>query len=286
MKQGFHTMNRMSFVRYVGGKHRLAPHIAEHLHATGRSCLVDVFGGSGAVVMNAGFKKRVYNDLDSDLVHLFKVIADPALRQDFLRRCKWTVPSRKMFNDDHEIYRHNGLSFRTVKDPVDRALKMYFRLSFCFGGKVRSGGFQVSPCDREPIKEVSRWNNMLRRIVHIGHFWRNTVIENQHYQDCIKMYGGYKDVVLFCDPPYVGTEDYYSITFRRADHVFLAEQLLSTPAPVVCTYYDDDLVRSLYPEEHWEYFPIQVTKNSNNRWCKEQPKQKASELIIVKRMGE
>ena len=49
----------MSFVRYVGAKHRLAPEIAKRLQGTGRTCLVDVFGGSGAVVMNAGFKKRV-----------------------------------------------------------------------------------------------------------------------------------------------------------------------------------------------------------------------------------
>jgi len=276
-------MNRMSFVRYVGGKHRIAPHIAERLHATGRTCLVDVFGGSGAVTMNAGFKKRVYNDADGDLVNLFRVVANPEMRPQCLKRCKWTIPSRQMFQFDHEVYKRGGLSFRNVSCPIDRALKTYYRLSFCFGGKMRSGGFQISPCDREPIKEVSRWNNMLRRMTTIGEFWRNTAIENLHYQDAIRIYGQYKDVVIFCDPPYMGTENYYSTEFGTADHVFLAEQLATTPAPVVCTYYDHPMLRELYPDNRWDYHPVQATKNSSNQWGNDQPKQKVTELIITRK---
>lgn len=50
-------------LRYVGSKIRLSGRLKELLQETGADALVDVFGGSGAVVMNAGFEKRVYNDL-------------------------------------------------------------------------------------------------------------------------------------------------------------------------------------------------------------------------------
>jgi DNA adenine methylase len=64
-------------VRYIGSKNRMAPLIAKRLHATGRDTMVDVFGGSAAVTLNAGFQKRIYNDIDGDLVNLFRVLADP-----------------------------------------------------------------------------------------------------------------------------------------------------------------------------------------------------------------
>jgi DNA adenine methylase len=64
-------------IRYLGSKNRMAPLIAERLHATGRDTLVDVFGGSAAVTLNTGFQKRIYNDIDGDLVNLFRVLADP-----------------------------------------------------------------------------------------------------------------------------------------------------------------------------------------------------------------
>ena len=216
-------------------------------------------------------------------MNLFQTIANPALRPDFLRRCKWTVPAREIFREDYKIYKRGGLSFRNISNPVERALKTYFRLSFSFGGKMRSGGFQVSPCDREPIKEVARWSNMLRRIVEIGEFWRNTCIENMEYHKCITMYGQYEDVVLFCDPPYSGTEYYYSVRFTTADHVFLAEQLSSTLAPVVMTLYDNALVRKLYPADLWLYENVETTTNSSNRWGKNQPKKRVDELILTRK---
>ncbi len=89
-------------IRYLGSKNRLAPVIAERLHATGRDTLVDVFGGSAAVTLNSGFRKRIYNDIDGDLVNLFRVLADPPLRQKLLKILRWQPLSRAVHST---IYR-------------------------------------------------------------------------------------------------------------------------------------------------------------------------------------
>ena len=250
-----------TLIPYIGGKHRIASQLAVFLRATGAQTVVDVFGGSGAVLLNSGFQKRIYNDADGDLVNLFRVLANDAQRAALLRRLRQLPMSRRIFDDDYRGYLQNGFSFAYLADPVERARATFYRHHLSFGGKTRSGGFTCSTGDRGKLKEAYRYRNALRRIVEMAQFWRETVIENLHYSEAISIYGRRPGVVLFCDPPYVETENLYSHRFSRADHTFLANQLSDCVAPAVCTYYDHPLIRSLYPADRWTWTGIESTKN-------------------------
>jgi DNA adenine methylase len=223
--------------------------------------LVDVFGGSGAVTMNAGFQKRIYNDADGDMVNLFRVLSDGSMRMALLKMLRWQPPSRRIFEEDYNRYLRSGFSFGNVSDPIERARATFYRQHFAYGGKARSGGFVTSTGDRGKLKEAYRYARVLRKLAEHGRFWRETVLENQHYADCISIYGQRPNVVLFCDPPYVGTENLYSHRFGKADHIFLAEQLATCRAPAVVTYYDEPIIRQLYHQGTWAWHPIESTKN-------------------------
>jgi site-specific DNA-adenine methylase len=149
-----------------------------------------------------------------------------------------------------------------------------------WGGKGRNGGFSAGTGDRKAIKEVLRYNRVLAKLDAIGEFFRETCIENLDYQDAIRIYGRKLNCVLFCDPPYDQTEHYYSQSFGRADHVFLAHLLVTVPAPVVATYYDSPLIRELYPETEWRWERVCVTKNSALR---QGNKPRTEEIILTKR---
>lgn len=269
----------IGLIPYIGGKHRIAPVIGEHLRATGAETLVEVFGGSAAVMLSAGFAKRVYNDADGDLVNLFRVIADNAQRRKLLRLIRLAPCSRRIFEDHYRDYLHGGFSFSGIADPVERAFRVYYRLQFAFGGKLRTGGYTLSTANRPRIKELQRYRNGLRKITRLCQFFRDTAIENLDYQALISVYGKRSHCVLFCDPPYLECETYYSRRFARADHVFLAEQLTSCAAPVVCTYYDSPLIRDLYPNGRWTWTPIKNVKNSQRRGGQ---KTNATDWIISK----
>lgn len=271
----------ISLLPYIGGKHRLADEIAKRLHATGADTLIDVFGGSAAVTLNAGFAKRVYNDIDGDLVNLFSVIADSSSRRRLLEYFRYQLPSREIYDRDGESYFLNGFSFSYIRDPVARARATLFRQLFAFGGKNRSGGFQVSTGNRGHIKEVRRMQNISRKIRAVGTFFRATVIENLDYQRIIELYGKHRHHVLFCDPPYDGTEHYYARGFRAADHVFLAHQLARCEASVVCTYYDTPLVRDLYPATQWQWDRVITTRNSQFTHGN---KPKSAEIILSRKV--
>jgi site-specific DNA-adenine methylase len=102
---------------------------------------------------------------------------------------------------------------------------------------------------------------VLRKLAKVGALFRGAVIEHLHFSELIRIWGCRKNAILFVDPPYHGTEGYYSRSFARGDHVFLAEQLSSTKAAVVCTYYRTPLIQALYPETHWSWQSIAGTKN-------------------------
>lgn len=257
----------------------MAREIALRLHATGADTLVDVFGGSAAVLLNAGFEKRIYNDSSADLANLFRVLADPVRRANLLQRLTWTPVCRRIFTDDYAIYLRGGFSFALLTDPVDRARATLYRQLLAWGGKGRCGGFSAGIGDRKAIKEVLRYQNVLKKLDAIGDFFRGTCIENLDYQDAVRIYGVKSNAVLFCDPPYDGTEQYYSEAFSRADHVFLAHLLTEAPAPCVCTYYDSPLIRELYPRERWKWETVIVTRNSQLR---KGNKVKTGELILTK----
>ena len=74
-------------VRYHGGKFLLAPWIIQHFPA--HRVYVEPFGGGGSVLLR---KKRsyaeVYNDLDGEMVNLFKVVRDQG--DELTRRIRLT----------------------------------------------------------------------------------------------------------------------------------------------------------------------------------------------------
>lgn len=275
----WHT-KRIRSLRYVGSKIRLTSKIADVLKGTGADCVVDVFGGSGAVVANTGFTKRVYNDLDSDIVTFFRVLADDAKRAQLLRMLKNTPMSRQIFDELSTKYVEHGKSFSYLPD-VERAHAVFFRSSYAFGGKFKNGGFGASLSDRSGCKEIKRYYGILRDFARLGNFWRGTVIENLPFPKLIKAYEKRPGIVLYCDPPYIGTESYYTHTFPEQSHRDLAEQLTKSPAAAVVSYYDCPLVRELYKKEDgWKFHRITATKNSMGRGSNK--KQKVTELLIVK----
>ncbi len=274
---GFHDQLRA--LRYIGSKIRLMVKLRPILQAQGGSFLCDVFGGSGAVVMGAGFDKRIYNDLDGDVVHFFRVLSCPVKSAAMFRMLRRLPMSRELFDEGNAAYVAGGKSFEALGE-IERAVVFFYRSAFAFGGKMRNGGFAATVSDRNGCKEIKRYRSVLRRMGELRQFWQGTVIEKLDFEECIKGYGKRKGALLFCDPPYFGTERYYSEAFSLDDHARLAAALHAVPARVVLTYYDTPEIRELYPESGWEFIRLDAVKNSMKAAGS---KETVKELVIVKR---
>lgn len=252
---------RYIFLRYVGSKFRLGKKLRELLEKTGKDTLVDLFGGSATVLMQSGFEKRIYNDINGDLINLFKVMACREQRQELLKRLRWTPLSRQIFDEDYAIFKKGEMSFANILDPVERARKTFLRQALVFGGKITTGGFCVSTTGRRRIKELGKYRDNLKKMNVIGEFFRQTIIENLDWELCIKRYGNLRNTVIFSDPPYGVVQKYYVRTMKEKEHRLLAEKLTAIEAPVICTMLDNDFTRTVYPEKTWKRIETKSIKN-------------------------
>jgi DNA adenine methylase len=261
-----------TLIPYIGGKHRLSREIARHLRATGAETLVEVFGGSAAVMLNAGFQKRVYNDANGDMVNVFRMLADPGKCAAVQRLLALMPPSRELFAECQSC---------PPGTEIERAARTLYLQLFAFGGKGINGGFQVSLGDRQHIKEVLRYRRVQQRLGSFVEFFGATVIENLDYQECIRIYGRNGSSVLFCDPPYLGTQHYYrGPRFTDWDHWNMAQMLNGVAAHVVLTCYDHPQMRAHYPDDRWTWTGVDATKNRQFR-CGLSTKTR--EYIVVRR---
>lgn len=110
-----------SLVRYHGGKVRMASKIAGLFPA--HDCYVEPFGGGGAVLLaKPRAKLEVYNDLDGDMVALFRVLRD-APRE--LVECIALTPFAR---EEHQV------SYLQADTDIERARRVLVRSHFGHGG--------------------------------------------------------------------------------------------------------------------------------------------------------
>lgn len=220
---------------WVGGKSKLAKQIVE-LIPQEHSLYVEVFGGALNVLYAKELPKRalyreVANDFSSDLINLHKAIrTNPRLLQKYLNHL---FISRETFLD----IRFNKL---IPANNIEKASFYYYRLQMSFGSK--GDNFAMSAKSRKPkniYKDFLKWSQRLKMVT----------IENMDFEKLIDNYNK-EEAFFYCDPPYVGTENYYknSKTFDLDDHKRLFEALKRVKGKFLLSYNDCKFVRHLYAE--------------------------------------
>ena len=122
-----------SFIAWVGGKHLLAKSIVDLMPA--HQSYVEVFGGAGWVLFKKSPKisnVEVYNDLNTDLVNLFRVVRNNL--EEFCRRQYFLLASRAEYQTFQNSYRDGQF-----KNDIDRAIAFYYLLRTSFGATIFGG---------------------------------------------------------------------------------------------------------------------------------------------------
>jgi len=229
-------MNILVPTKRVGSKVRLAPWIVRHLppHET----YIEVFGGTGAVLFSKLKSPReVYNDLDSDLHNLFRVIRERP--HDLARVLALTAYSRREYEETCEyLAGKQGLT----DNPVEwaRRFVVYTRQSFIGGGgdtwsTTRAGHLPSRTWLKLP-EEVQKLHGRLQGVS----------IENLDYPKLLTKWDA-ESATFYIDPPYVGVEhDYYEANKEGFDHQALREAVELVRGSVVISYYRSDYILKLY----------------------------------------
>lgn len=204
-------MRTKSLFPYAGGKFYLMKEIRELFEKSGRRVAIDVFGGSGKFLLNVDAKSKVYNDIDSRLVNLFKVAKE---RPDELAAWfKYPLHSRELF-DGFKSTEEDG-------DDVASAAKTLYLHYTSFAAKGETFGYGAKPRGSTVVKI----ENALDRLSELHEEIRLWTIEHLDFRELMKRYDC-EEAFFYLDPPYHGKK-FYRHNFEVKDFEDLAGLLPS-----------------------------------------------------------
>jgi len=239
-------------LRYHGGKWRLAPWILAHFPP--HRVYVEPFGGAASVLMR---KRRayaeVYNDLDGEVVNVFRVLRDPEQAARLERAVRLTPFARAEFN----------LSYELAGDPVEDARRFLIRSHMGFGtaamratvdgGKQRTG-FRGNTTRARTIP-ADDWAGLPDVVRQIARRMAGVVIEQRDAAEVISAHDG-RETLYYIDPPYPhatrGNSSRWNYRHEMTDdaHRALAGVLRAVQGMVVLSSYPSSLYDELYAD--WE----------------------------------
>lgn len=199
-----------SIIPYPGGKGRLSNWIIDQMPA--HDTFVEVFGGAAGVLFNKPKSKyEIYNDTNDDLTQFFTVLRD---QPDALAAWLRSVPySRTQYEQWVEEF------YRGVRpeDPIERAGRFFsLRYMQYIGFSSGPNGFK-SRAKRSPART---FDNARKRINSLARRFDQVIIENQDYQEILRVYDDTSvDVLFYADPPYIGSEGHYRTEFDHDEFV-------------------------------------------------------------------
>lgn len=233
-------------LRWHGGKWMLAPWIISHFPP--HRIYTEVFGGAASVLLR---KERayaeVYNDLDDELVLLFRVLRDPQQAAALRDALRMTPFARAEFDAAYEA----------ATAPLEICRRMIVRSMMGFGSNgtvCRQVGFCANTQRRgtTPALDFSRYPDAMAQIIDR---LAGVVIENRDAAKVLLAHDG-AETLHYVDPPYVHSTregrrtggEAYRHEMTDDDHRALADVLHSLKGMVVLSGYPSDLYdKDLYP---------------------------------------
>jgi len=217
-------------VPWIGGKRRLAKHILplfpEH------TCYVEPFAGAAALFfLKEPAKVEVLNDVNSDLVNLYRVVQHHL--DEFVRQFRWALTSREIFGWLNET------PPATLTD-IQRAARFFYLQKHSFGGKIegRTFGTATSSPGRMNLLRMEEDLSAVHLRLH------QVTIERLDWAACVQRYDR-THTLFYLDPPYWGTEG-YDVPFDLDQYARMAELLKSMKGKAVVSVNDIPEMRDAF----------------------------------------
>ena len=182
-----------SVLKWPGAKWRIAKQIVALMPT--HKIYLEPFFGSGAVFFNKSpVNCEVLNDLDSQVINLFKVIRDDSV--ELQRAIDLTPYSREEYVESYNSYGAPLEQARKflVRANMARAGMQYYNSSWRHAGPVLGA--------KSKQRVVGAWNDLPTIIGMAAKRLKDAEIENVNAFDLIKKYN-HKECLIYVDPPYL-----------------------------------------------------------------------------------
>lgn len=206
---------------------------------------VEPFGGAaGVLTRKAPADAEVYNDLDGEIVNVFRVLRDQDLARRLAHACSLTPYAREEFE----------LAQESSNCPVEQARRTLFRAWSSFGSagatRGRSGMRTFSKPDGRYLNVPRAWGRVADMIPAFVERFAGVIVENRPAMD-VMLQHDCSETLHYVDPPYLPetrTFDggrYYRHEMTRDQHVELLQFLGKLEGHVIVSGYSSDLYRDM-----------------------------------------
>ncbi len=252
-------MKPMPIIPWVGGKRRLSkailPIYPDH------TCYVEPFAGGAALFfMKEPSEVEVINDINLDLVTLYRVIQHHL--EEFIRQFKWALTSRKIYEWLQDT------PPETLTD-IQRAARFYYLQKLAFGGKVQGQSFGTATTSAPRLNLLRIEEDLSQAHLRLSRVF----IEHLPWAECIEKYDR-EHTLFYCDPPYWGTEG-YGVGFGLEQYDRLARLAKSIKGKMIISVNDIPEMRKAFKGLKMESVGIDYSLGS-----KYGKPAKRSELVI------
>lgn len=191
-------------LRRLGNKGKIADKIQGYFPE--HKIYIEPFFGAGGMFFNKKKSKyNIVNDLDSDVFNLFQVVMN---NREELERAFLLMP---IHSDLLDYWKNNEET-----DPIKKALRFLFLSNLTVmgtGNSIQGGVYNDKVSFYEKIEPCFKYlDNVKMFNTDYKEFLNKKIAFGDSGFSC-----GINETFIYCDPPYLGTNDNYSHSFKEED---------------------------------------------------------------------
>lgn len=252
-----------AFLKWAGGKFALTEQINHRLPKGKR--LIEPFVGAGSVFLNSDFDHYLLNDINPDLIEMYKIIKRKP--KQFIADAKHYFQEK--YNDEAVYYKLRK-EFNDCRDSYQRSLLFLYMNRHGYNGLCRynkSGGFNV------PFGRYKKPYFPEKELLIFAEKAKKATFTCKPYQKLFQYLRD--DDVIYCDPPYVPLSKSASFTcyasdgFSLDDQANLAKLARESKCAVLLSNHDTTLTQELYRDAVCD--KVQVSRTISSKSSTRQP---------------
>ncbi|MFD2165485.1 Dam family site-specific DNA-(adenine-N6)-methyltransferase [Thalassotalea euphylliae] len=206
------TNKNRAFLKWAGGKYTLCDVINKMLPKG--DCLIEPFVGAGSVFLNSNYKRYILNDINRDLINVYKLLQTQPER--------YIQEAQKLFSEQHnqaDAYYEYRKVFNASTDVFERSILFLYLNRHGYNGLCRynkSGGYNV------PFGKYKKPYFPQKELQIFAEKSQRAEFHCENYRDTFAR--ATDGDVIYCDPPYVPLSKTASFTSYAGNGFGLDEQ--------------------------------------------------------------
>lgn len=179
-----------AFLKWAGGKYRLVEQINAHLPDAKK--LIEPFVGAGSVFLNSDYPSYLLNDINPDLINLYKILQTQA--ENYIHDSETLFTAQ---NNCAERYYALRTEFNASRDIYQRAVLFLYLNRFGYNGLCR---YNLSGIFNVPFGKYKSPYFPREELYYFAEKSKRAIFVCESYEKVFSR--ARKGSVIYCDPPY------------------------------------------------------------------------------------